>query len=207
VEEVSMSISHKDGIAAASAPFGNYIVMVLALVTFAVQFNYDGNQHYLTSLILEHWSVAALFGHMWLHASILHIVCNLVFLWVFGRDVCLKLGNANYLLAYVLLGILSGMVHMFYDGRPAIGASGAVFGILGMYLVLCFRYFSAAGPWIILAWFLMNLTIGASGYFEAAYFSHVGGFLGGVVLAGVLLWLNVVERSDTDDSLLYLLSP
>ena len=202
-----MRTSINDDISVGRMPIGNYIVIVLAVITFAVQFTYDYKQQYLSGLILKSWSASALASHMWLHASVLHIFCNIVFLWVFGRDVCLKIGNAYYPIVYFILGLFSGIVHIFYDGRPAIGASGAIFGILGMYLVLCFRHFSSAGPWIILIWFLLNLAGGVTGYLPTAYYSHLGGFLAGIILASFLVWLNVAERNDADEALVHLLEP
>jgi len=187
-----------------NVPAGNYIVMVLATVTFAIQFTYDYNQQYLTGLILEKWSFSAMLGHMWLHASLLHIICNLIVLWVFGRQVSLKIGSI-YPLVYVILGLIAAAAHMLYDGRPAIGASGAIMGILGVHLILCFRQFSPAGPWIILIWFLLNLTIGVTGYLPTAYLAHVGGFFGGIILAGVLVLLRMAECKDADEELLRIL--
>ena len=202
-----MRTSINDDISVGKMPIGNYIVIVLAVITFAVQFTYDCKQQYLSGLILTSWSASALASHMWLHASILHILCNMVFLWVFGRDVCLKIGNAYYPIVYFILGIFSGIAHIFYDGRPAIGASGAIFGILGMYLVLCFRHFSGAGPWIILIWFLLNLAGGVTSYLPMAYYSHLGGFLAGIILASFLVWLNAVDQGDADEDLVHLLEP
>lgn len=102
----------------------------------------------------------------------------------------------NYPLAYLFVGVISAVVHIIYDGRPAIGASGAVMGILGMYVVLCFGRFGWLGPWLILVWFLLNLTGGVAGSLPVAFLAHIGGFLGGVALAGILMLFRIVERED-----------
>jgi membrane associated rhomboid family serine protease len=179
-----------------NVPVGNYLVMLLMAVTFALQFTYDGSQRYLGGLVLDSWSFKAIFSYMWLHASVAHAAWNLAALWIFGRYVCLRIGNVNYPFAYLFVGIVSAVVHVIYDGRPAIGASGAVMGILGMYVVLCFERFGWLGPWLILVWFLLSLTEGAAGYLPVAFLAHIGGFLGGVALAGVLLLFKVVEREN-----------
>ena len=185
-------------------PVGNYIVMILTCVVFIVQFTLDYRQQYLTGLILEKVTFSAILGHMWLHADILHFLCNLVFLWIFGHAVCLKIGNTNYPLAYIFVGFVSAVAHILYDGRPAIGASGAIFGILGMHLVLFFRYFSFAGPWIILIWFTTNLAMGITGYYPTAYFSHIGGFFAGIILAFFLVLFRAVEFDEKDETMLSL---
>jgi membrane associated rhomboid family serine protease len=172
-----------------NVPTGNYIIMLLASVTFMLQFVFDSNQQYLRGLILEHWSLAGVIGHMWLHVGTIHIVSNLVILWIFGRHVCRRIGSANYILAYVAVGLASAVVHIVYDGRPTIGASGAIMGILGLHVVLCFEHFSPLGPWLILVWYLLNLTVGVLDASAAAHFAHIGGFLSGAALAGcIVLW-------------------
>ena len=178
------------------APVGNYAIMLLASTTFMLQFLYDGNQQYLTGLILQNWSFTGIVGHMWLHAGLAHIISNLVILWIFGRQVCLRIGSANYILSYLFVGLTSGAIHIIYDGRPAIGASGAIMGILGMHVVLCFDGFSLLGPWIILVWYLLNLTVGVLGASATAYFAHIGGFLSGTILASSLVLLNVVKPEE-----------
>lgn len=175
-------------------PIGNYLMMLLMTVTLALQFLYDGGQQYLNSLVLDSWSFKAIFSYMWLHTSIMHAAWNLIALWIFGRYVCLRLGNVNYPFAYMFVGIASAVVHIIYDGRPAIGASGAVLGILGMCVVLCFERFSWLGPWLILVWFLLNLTEGVTSASPVAFMAHIGGFLGGVALAGILVLFKIVER-------------
>lgn len=189
-----MRIRLSQRISAPDVPMGNYVVMLLMAVTFALQFLCDGGRQYLNSLVLDCWSFKAIFSYMWLHTSVMHAVWNLIALWIFGRYVCLRIGNVNYPFAYMFVGIVSAIVHITYDGRPAIGASGAVMGILGMCVVLCFERFSWLGPWLILLWFLLNLAEGVTGSLPVAFLAHTGGFLGGVALAGVLVLFKVVER-------------
>jgi len=177
-------------------PIGNYLVILLMAVTFALQFVYDGGQQYLNGLVLDRWSFKAIFCYMWLHASVMHAAWNLAVLWIFGRYVCLRIGNVNYPFAYLFVGIVSAVVHIVYDGRPAIGASGAVMGILGMHVVLCFKRFGWLGPWLILVWFLLNLTEGVTGSLPVAFLAHIGGFLGGVALAGALILFRIVKREE-----------
>jgi membrane associated rhomboid family serine protease len=179
--------------------------MMLAIFTFAVQMYCDPKQQYLNGLILERLSFSGVLGYMWLHMSGTHIVGNLITLWIFGRYVSLKIGNANFFLSYVCLGIAAAAVHFLFDGRPTIGASGAIMGILGMHLVLCYRRLGILGPWLILAWFILNLIAGIIGGYPTTYMAHVGGFLGGLILGNVLIFLNIVEYDDAHQTLVRIL--
>lgn len=191
MEERLLRIRLKRNLYVPDMPLGNYIVMALTAVSFFIQFTYDADQKYLNGLVLEGWSVLAILGHMWLHANVPHIVWNLLTLYIFGRHVCSKMGNANYVLAYFVVGVFSALVHITYDGRPAIGSSGAIMGVLGMHVVLCFDRFGFLGPWVVLIWFLLSLTAGIVGLLPTADLAHVGGFLGGLMLAGILQLFDV----------------
>ena len=175
-------------------PLGNYVIMLLVTITFMLQFLYDSNQQYLTGLILQDWSITGIVGHLWLHTGLIHIISNLIVLWIFGRYVCAKMGNANYILAYFLVGLISAVVHLMYDGRPAIGASGAVMGVLGLHAVLCFNRFSILGPWVVLVWYLLNVTVGVLEATPTAHLAHAGGFIGGIIIASALIRLKIVQR-------------
>jgi len=188
-------------------PAGNYTVMLLATVTFAIQMAGDPRQQCLNGLILDHLSFRALLGHMWLHMSGIHVVGNLLTLWIFGRHVSLKIGNAAYPLVYVALGFAAAAVHMFYDGRPTIGASGAIMGVLGLHVVLCFRRLSPAGPWLVLIWFLLNLTAAIIGNYPTTYVAHVGGFVAGILMANALIVLKVAKCDESDQTLVRILCP
>ena len=188
-------------------PGGNYIVMMLATVTFAIQMLGDPKQQYLNGFVLKHLTFSSMFGYMWLHMSMPHMVGNLITLWIFGRNVSLKISDASYVLSFVLLGIAAATVHFYYDGRPTIGASGAIMGVLGMHVVLCFRQFGILGPWLILIWFLLNLTAGIIGGYPTTYMAHAGGFLAGMFLATLLVIFKVAECDDIGLSLLRIIRP
>jgi rhomboid protease GluP len=132
-------------------------------------------------------------GYLWLHTGMVHIVSNLVTLWIFGRYVCRRMGTVNYVLAYLFAGFTSAVFHIMFDGRPAIGASGAIMGILGLHVVLCFNRFGALGPWLVLGWYLANMIAGVFEATPTAHMAHIGGFLGGILLAGLLVLFKVVE--------------
>lgn len=84
---------------------------------------------------LDGWELKGIFGHMWLHAGFFHIAGNLLFLWVFGNAVCSKVGNFTYLLFYLCVGVFAAAAHLVFSGGTAIGASGAINGIVGMFLI------------------------------------------------------------------------
>lgn len=161
---------------------------------------------------LRGWGIKGLLGHMWLHADIFHLIGNLIFLWLFGNAVCSKIGNIFYLPVYVVLGLAAAVVHLIFVGGPMLGASGAINGIVGMYLVLfpensisCFVWlffrpitFSVSGYWMILLWFAFDVWGAMKGGGGVAYFAHIGGFAAGFGLAILMLkmkWL-VMERDE-----------
>jgi len=143
---------------------------------------------------------------MFLHANLLHLVSNMWFLWVFGDNVEDRLGHGRFLAFYLLCGVASFLVHgLSAPGSrlPALGASGAISGVLGAYLVL----FAGARiltlipiviiPWFVEIpavvfigmWFLLQFlyaTHAAAGQAGVAWWAHVGGFVAGVLLCLVM---------------------
>jgi membrane associated rhomboid family serine protease len=186
-------------------PTGNYIVMLLMSVVFAIQFLGDSHQIYLSPLILENVSFKALLGYFWLHTGPVHIVSNLALLAVFGRDTCIKMGYAKYFLVYILLGFSAAVAHVLLDGRPVIGASGAIFGILGLAVVLSWRKFSLLGPWLVFIWFAFSVAVAIVGNNPIAHVAHIAGFMTGMILAIMLIIFNQVDYTDTDYSLMKML--
>lgn len=208
-----MLIPYKVDVQSSRKPFANYLVMIGLVVAFALQMTCPHEQ--LERFVLDGWSVAGLLGHMWLHIGYFHIIGNLIFLWLFGNAVCAKVGNILYLPVYIGTGLIAAIVHLIFDDRMAVGASGAIFGIIGMYFLLypfnsikCLFWFVVyvrririAGLWIILWWVALNVLGAISGFTAAAYFGHIGGFVGGVILAIILLKTKLVDRDSMDDAI------
>lgn len=165
--------------------------------------------------ILQTGSPHGLYGHMFLHGGYMHLFGNMVFLWVFGNAVCAKVGNLAYLILYLGIGVVAGLTHLFVTGAPAVGASGAVNGVVGMYLVLyprnnvsCFYWFiflvgrfHLSSIWMILLWVAFDVYGASSGSGGVAYWAHLGGFGTGFGLATLLLYLGWIEMRSTECSL------
>jgi membrane associated rhomboid family serine protease len=165
-------------------------------------------------MVLEGWKPLGLIGHPFLHGGLLHLVFNMLYLWIFGNAVCEKIGSLAFAAVYFATGIFAGAVHTLLDGSPAIGASGAINGVVGFYLVLhpinrinCFYWwffkagtFDIAGFWLILLWFVMD-AIGAFGGAggQIAYWAHVGGFVSGFALGVMFLKLGWARMESYDN--------
>lgn len=139
---------------------------------------------------------------MFLHGGFLHLGGNMLYLWIFGDNIEDVMGHRRYLLFYLLCGVVAAVAHVITDPAsniPTIGASGAVAGVLGGYLVLfpmasvrtfvpilLLRTFSIPA-WILLGfWFLMQLfngymTLNAAQEAGIAFWAHIGGFVAGVI--------------------------
>jgi membrane associated rhomboid family serine protease len=150
---------------------------------------------------------------MFLHGGVAHLLGNAWYLWVFGNNVEDRLGFFGFALFYVFTGVVAGMVQVFAapdSTLPLVGASGAISGVLGAYLVFFPRaWVVSLVPWIVpvvpvpavvflLLWFWVQaysglgvLLSGAAGEGGVAWWAHAGGFVAG---AGVALCLPVRGR-------------
>ncbi|WP_051608870.1 rhomboid family intramembrane serine protease [Fodinicurvata fenggangensis] len=138
-----------------------------------------------------------LISYQFLHGSFMHLLGNMLFLFVFGDNIEDSMGHLRFLAFYLLCGIAAGLVHYLLNAQatvPTIGASGAVSGVLGAYLLLHPRskilvpviiipLFLPA--WILLiVWFVMQVmgATGGEGYQGVAWWAHIGGFITGLLL-------------------------
>jgi membrane associated rhomboid family serine protease len=136
---------------------------------------------------------------MFLHGGWLHIIGNMWFLWLFGNNVEDSMGRGRFIVFYLLCGTVAAAAQVIAQpdsGVPMVGASGAISGVMGAYIVLYPRvrvytlvpiiiFFTIALPaWVILGyWMLLQIVGGLSGQEGGtAFWAHVGGFLAGVVL-------------------------
>lgn len=129
---------------------------------------------------------------MFLHVNILHLLFNMWFLWIFGDNVEGRIGHIKFLFFYILCGISSTLIY-FLAGQnlniPLVGASGAISGILGSYIILfpknklkVFPDFTFSSFWYIIFWFLIQIVFMYFGGENVAYLGHIGGFISGLVI-------------------------
>jgi len=163
--------------------------------------------------VLEGRGLETFITSMFLHAGIFHLVFNMLFLYIFGDNVEEALGHLKFLIFYLAAGIAAGALHIAFNRAsiiPAVGASGAISGVMGAYIVL---YPSARVKTIIWCtvaripavvylglWFLLQVVFGLLAYSArgeggvevggVAWFAHIGGFLFGVAVAG---WVRMVK--------------
>jgi membrane associated rhomboid family serine protease len=149
--------------------------------------------------------VVNLFVSMFMHGGLLHIGSNMLYLWIFGDNLEDRMGHVRYLLFYLFCGVLATLAHAVSapsSAIPALGASGAIAGVLGGYLLLFpharvmtfipFGFFIALRElpaiFVLGIWFVLQLFTGiadlgvASDQGGVAYFAHIGGFLAGLLL-------------------------
>ena len=145
-------------------------------------------------------SMVTLVSSIFLHGGIMHLGGNMLFLWIFGDNIELKFGRLKYLAIYLIWGIVAGLVHVMGDptsSTPAVGASGAISGILGAYLVMFphakiltfmmlgffWRMMHIKAKWFLPFWLvfqnLLPFFIGGFGIAGGgvAYLAHIGGFV------------------------------
>jgi membrane associated rhomboid family serine protease len=148
-----------------------------------------------------------------LHAGWVHLIGNMLFLWVFGDNVEDALGHLPYLLFYLAGGVIAGLAQVFILGParvPSIGASGAIASVLGAYVVLypwsririliplILLFWTIEVPAVLVLgwWFIQQFFYGAATLSEAAsgvaFWAHIGGFVAGMI--GVLPFVGSVRR-------------
>lgn len=201
-----------------SVPFVIYLIIAANIAVFAWQYSISGDDN-ATAEFYYHWALfpaavsqgdwLGLFTSMFLHAGILHLAGNMLFLWVFGDNMEDQMGHLGFLLFYLASGIAAGLAQVAADPSstiPTVGASGAIAGVMGGYLlmfprarvdilvifIVFFRIFPVAA-WLVLgAWLGIQIFSGLgsdAGDGGVAYWAHAGGFAAGLVLA-LPVWLR-----------------
>ena len=192
-------------------PWANWlIVAACSIVSVIALFGGGLEAGEFDALVLDGFSFPGLLGHVLLHADLIHLIGNMIFLWVFGNAICTNTNNWIYLATFLTCALIAAVVHVLMDGSPAIGASGAINGIMGVAFAMyplnriyLFWLFLIRGgsvsckAWlIIVAWFLFDIWGVISGGGMTAYWAHIGGFLGGLGFGLVALhygWFQLTE--------------
>src|SRR5512135_1165383 len=111
-------------------PYANgTLITINSLVFFLVAFGGIAIED-AESFVLRDWDISQMFGSTFLHANFFHLFGNMIFLWVFGNAVAATVGNVAYPFLYLFLGLFASVAHMLFSGQPALGASGAINGIV-----------------------------------------------------------------------------
>ena len=203
------------------APLVNYALIAINVLVFVFLQGMGGNEKFTYAFstvpaeILTGKDIAAgvleptpvpvyftLITSMFMHGGWAHLLGNMVFLWVFGDNIENRIGHIRYLIFYLVCGIIASLSHVFVSGSdslvPSLGASGAISGVLGGYLLLfpsrrvrvimgrgitTVPAFVALGIWIVFQ-VISQLGVlgGDQGGGGVAYAAHIGGFIAGLAL-------------------------
>ena len=158
----------------------------------------------IPSHIVELQNLETLLTSMFLHGGFLHLGGNMLYLWIFGDNIEGYLGHSRFLVFYFLCGFVAVFTHIFLSGisdTPMVGASGAISGLLGAYLVkypkakvlvvipiVCFLMIRKIPAFVVLGlWFVIQLfyglsSLGISQGGGVAFWAHIGGFAAGILL-------------------------
>ena len=216
----------KDDVPSSGFPFVTIGLIVLNVLVFLYQASIGmGGERAAEAFIMEFGAVpcrvtgacavpgdfpppiATIFTSMFMHGGLFHVAGNMLYLWIFGDNVEDILGHGRFLLFYLLSGVAAALAQIVMnpDSRvPMVGASGAVSGVLGAYLILfpyarvlvllIFGFFFrivrwpagiVLGFWIVIQFLngLITVSVAAGGAAGGtAWFAHIGGFLAGIVL-------------------------
>jgi membrane associated rhomboid family serine protease len=206
-----------------STPWVNYLLIAINILVFVFLQQLGTNERFTYALSTVPFEIVTgrdvlvptpvplyftLITSMFMHGGIAHIAGNMLFLWIFGDQIEDRLGHIRYAIFYLVCGVLASLAHVFATAAlagsdqsmmiPSLGASGAISGVLGGYIllhpsrrvtVLMFRFLTQVPAYVAIGiWFLFQLISGLGMLGEGsqqggvAYAAHIGGFIAGLVL-------------------------
>jgi membrane associated rhomboid family serine protease len=193
-------------------PYVTYALIAVNIAVFLSYWHLFADPRALAVFYSEHALIPAavsagqgfegLFSAMFLHGGLMHLGGNMLFLWIFGDNMEDEMGHIGFLGFYLMAGVLAGLVHVAFapgSAVPTVGASGAIAGVMGGYLLLFpkarvdiliiivvfFRVFTMPAWILLLVWFALQFFGGLSADPNTggvAYWAHAGGFVAGVVM-------------------------
>jgi len=199
-------------------PFVTYTIIGINSLIFIYQYFIlppESLGHIISTyaLIPADPSVITVFTSMFMHGGLMHIIFNMWFLWIFGDNIESVLGHKRYVVFYLICGVGAALAQIQINTGsqiPMVGASGAIAGVLGAYLIrfpratvhvlvilIIFITFIRVPAMVVIGiWFLSNLTggLGTLGLEETggtAWFAHLGGFVSGLVLNQVFKQIRI----------------
>ncbi len=196
-----------------SKPVVTVLLIVVNILVFLFEFSLDDYSRNafisVYGLVPDHFEYSAILTSMFLHGGWMHVLGNMWFLWIFGDNIEDILGHGKYLGFYLLCGVAAAMTQVMFNWGsrvPMVGASGAIAGVMGAYMVkfpqsrirtavfFIFIMFTEIPAWVMLIyWFAIQLFsgVGSIGDTQAsqggtAFFAHIGGFIAGIVLVNLM---------------------
>ncbi len=185
-------------------PIGNWVLITATVAAFFMTSDRGFYDSDYDGLLLDGMGIGIL-THVFLHADPLHLFGNMLFLWVFGNAVCARARSPQYLLCYVVLAVVPAVVHVMLDGGKARGASAAINGVAGMFLVLHPKDYITIGVvgtasgrdvpcWVAIAfWLTLDMLGLLSGATNVGHAAHMIGLATGILLAISLLKSDAIE--------------
>ena len=213
----------KDDNPTSRKPIVTYFIIGLCILIFLIQLSADtyrtGELFYSYGLIpsvlmgknqlpLDLYAIPSwltIFSSMFMHGGFMHLIGNMLYMWIFADNIEDNLGPSKFLIFYLLAGIGAGMTQVLMDTNsqiPMVGASGAIGGVLGAYLInhpnakvlvlIPFGFFSQLikirALYVLGFWFILQFISSGGG---VAYGAHIGGFVSGMIL---ILFFNKKKR-------------
>jgi membrane associated rhomboid family serine protease len=197
-----------------SKPVVTIVLIVINIMVFLFEFSLDpyAQNEFINAygLIPDQFHFSNVITSMFLHGGWMHVLGNMWFLWIFGDNIEDILGHGKYILFYLLCGVIAALAQVAVSPNsriPTVGASGAIAGIMGAYMIkfphsriislitIVFFFTTVEIPaWIMLIyWFVIQFFsgVGTLGVNQAsqggvAFFAHIGGFIAGIVLIHVM---------------------
>ena len=201
----------RDTIPSSRVPVVNYTIIGINVVVFLHEVTLGSRAEsflFTYGLVPREFTLATLFTSMFVHAGWLHVLGNMLYLYIFGDNVEDRLGHVRYVLFYLLCGAAAGATHALtavHSGVPVVGASGAIAGVSGAYFLffpnsrvvtilpifIFIQIVEVPAVFFLLIWFMWQLvsgvaTLGVASQGGVAVWAHVGGFIAGMILGPVL---------------------
>jgi membrane associated rhomboid family serine protease len=196
------------------APVANYALIFVNVLVFVVVQQAGSSVPDLGMLHSDsNFRIWQFITSQFLHGSWMHLLFNMLFLWIFGNTINAYFGNSKYLVAYLSMGIIAGMAHVTTSPVPVLGASGSIMGVAGLFaffyptatircliwVAFFIRLIDARAFWVVvyfIFWDVLYIVLGANT--GTAHWAHFGGFLAGIG-GGILIYqTGIVERTHYD---------
>lgn len=201
-------------------PYVNYALIAINVIIFALTAQSFAGQEYTRAHDFMLWSQETrlwqFITYQFLHGGPMHLIGNMIFLYVFGNAVEDRLGKVGYLFFYLSMGVFAGLGHWLTSNAPVIGASGSVAGVTGAFLMLFpltnirffywfffIGFFEISAKWVILFYFVKDLLfygieLSNPAVGGVAYTAHLAGNLAGFLVALTLLASRLLTREPYD---------